>query len=145
MDQFTPISALVGGVIIGASVSLLWIAVGKIGGISGILAGATALSISWLERSWRLTFLAGLLVGAAVAFAFFPERFGIGIERSMPAWIGAGLLVGFGTRLGGGCTSGHGVCGISRLSTRSLVATGTFMFTAGVVVWAVRAFAGGSV
>jgi len=124
MANFTPIASLLGGMLIGAAAALLLLANGRIAGISGIAAGL--LSPQAGARTWRVLFLAGLLVGAFVA-----NRLGFGplpeIVASWPLIILGGLLVGFGTRLGGGCTSGHGVCGLARLSPRSLAATAVFM------------------
>jgi len=124
MANFTPIASLLGGMLIGAAAALLLLANGRIAGISGITAGL--LSPQAGARTWRVLFLAGILVGAFVA-----NRLGFGplpeIAASWPLIILGGLLVGFGTRLGGGCTSGHGVCGLARLSPRSLAATAIFM------------------
>lgn len=128
MEHFTPFSALLGGALIGTSASLMLLLNGRITGISGILGGL-------LQRpdaqglSERLTFLGGLLVGGLALALLAPSVFAMDLERSTGALVAAGLLVGFGTRLGSGCTSGHGVCGISRLSPRSLLATATFMAT----------------
>ncbi len=127
--------ALVGGVMIGLAAALLLFTNGRIAGISGILAGA--LGSRGPELGWRLTFLFGLLAGGALIFVM-PQRFDM---QGLPplSWVVvAGLLVGFGTRLGSGCTSGHGVCGVSRGSPRSLVATLTFMLTGALTVFLVR-------
>ena len=132
MADFTPVSAAIGGALIGLSATLLMLLTGRIAGISGIFAGCLGFSID--DRSWRLAFIAGLLLAplaaAAVGYAIpspqMPASWGIVVV--------AGLLVGFGTRLSGGCTSGHGVCGIARLSARSLAATAIFMATAVAVV-----------
>lgn len=140
MIVFTPYSALLGGVLIGLSACVLMWSIGRIAGISGIAAGA--LSTSGSERSWRLSFLAGLILGAGICIH------ALGIEWTpridFPTWlvIIAGVLVGFGTRLGSGCTSGHGICGISRLSKRSIVATVVFMGTGMATVFLVRHVAG---
>jgi uncharacterized membrane protein YedE/YeeE len=124
MENFTPLPSLAGGVMIGiAAVWLLW-ANGRIAGVSGILHGVFAEPPG--DRAWRILFLLGLV---AAGFAWHaamgpvPARQGFGLGWAAAA----GLLVGFGTRLGGGCTSGHGVCGIGRLSVRSFAAVGTFM------------------
>ncbi len=128
-------ASLLGGALIGASASLLWLFGGKIAGISGILS--RAFTASGNERTWRLWFLAGMvLVGALL------ERLaGSGSFDASPSiWVLglAGVLIGVGVQLSGGCTSGHGVCGVGRLSRRSLVATSTFMVTAIMTVWLVR-------
>ncbi len=132
MHNFTPFSALFGGVLIGLSASAILLLDGKIVGISGILAGV--LKPVKGDTLWRICFLAGLLAGGLLLRIVLPGAFAFGIIRPFPILIGAGLLVGFGTRLGSGCTSGHGVCGVSRLSPRSLVATGTFIATGAIVV-----------
>ena len=133
MHNFTPIASLLGGMLIGLSASAMLLFDGKIAGISGILAGV--LKPIKGDTLWRISFLAGLLAGGMLLRIFFPTAFDFGIIRPLPMLIVAGLLVGFGTRLGSGCTSGHGVCGVSRLSPRSLVATGTFIFTGALTVY----------
>jgi len=138
MDSFTPLSALAGGALIGLAAVVLMALNGRIAGISGILGGLVG-----PDRAWRIAFLAGLLGGPlAVQFlsGWSPD---IEIAASLPEIILAGLLVGFGTRLGSGCTSGHGVCGLARLSPRSLVATGTFMAAGVAVVFLLRHVIGG--
>jgi uncharacterized protein len=132
MAVFDPTSALLGGLLIGIASALLMVLNGRVAGISGILGGTLVGSAD--EKAWRLGFLAGLIVApilVSVVGQAVPEP-------KMPAsWlvvVAAGLLVGFGARLGGGCTSGHGVCGIARLSARSIAATAIFMATAIVVV-----------
>ena len=126
---FTPLASLVGGVLIGTSASLLLALEGRIAGISGIVSG-----ILRPERAgdsvWRGAFLGGLLAGGVLLSVVAPSSVAhtdVGVPLASVA--AAGLLVGFGTRLGGGCTSGHGVCGTSRLSKRSIVATLVFMAT----------------
>jgi len=128
------LSALIGGALIGASASLYWTFNGRIAGISGILSGA--LLNDGQERWVRLMFLLGLFA-AGVGFALFTNRVPAPTLPLLPLAL-AGLLVGFGTRMSGGCTSGHGVCGLSRLSVRSLVAVLTFMVAAALTVFAVR-------
>jgi uncharacterized membrane protein YedE/YeeE len=114
-----------GGALIGLAAVLLLALNGRIAGISGILAGVIT-SRDRLERSWRVIFLVGLITGPALYQLFYaPLR--LQVISSIPALLAAGLMVGFGTRLGSGCTSGHGVCGIARLSPRSIVATAVFM------------------
>ena len=121
------ISAIIGGTLIGVAASWLLLARGRIAGISGILGGLLG---RWDEQSaWRLSFLGGLLVGGGLLVAFMPTVIVAPSHRSIALVSIAGLLVGFGTRLGSGCTSGHGVCGLTRFSLRSLVATMTFMAT----------------
>lgn len=134
--DFTPLSGAVGGLLIGLAAALLVRANGRIAGISGILNGITDAVPG--ERGWRLAFLAGLLGGGALALALVPVP-GVGVS-DLP-WYGlavAGLLVGFGTRLGSGCTSGHGICGLARLSLRSVVATLVFMVAGMATVYVVR-------
>ncbi|HJU27806.1 MAG TPA: YeeE/YedE thiosulfate transporter family protein [Candidatus Binataceae bacterium] len=142
MANFTPISALIGGVLIGLGASAMLVFNGKIAGISGILAGV--LRPVKADTLWRACFISGLLVGGLVLRALLPSAFDFGALRSTGALIIAGLLVGLGTRLGNGCTSGHGVCGIARLSARSIAATATFMATGAAVVYAVNHLLGGS-
>lgn len=133
---FTPISALLGGALIGGSAVLLMFSIGRIAGISGIVAGA-AMEKGW-ERNWRLLFVVGLFVGAAlVALSTGALANSVPVASTTMMVIG-GIVVGFGARLGSGCTSGHGVCGISRLSARSIVATGTFMASGMVTVFILR-------
>ncbi|TBW56071.1 YeeE/YedE family protein [Marinobacter halodurans] len=138
--HFTPVSALVGGLIIGLAAVLLILINGRIAGISGILGGL--LTPSRGESAWRAAFLLGMIAAPLLwlALAALPA---IQIEASTPLLIVAGLLVGFGTRLGSGCTSGHGVCGLSRLSPRSLVATVLFMGAGFATVFVVRHVLGG--
>jgi uncharacterized membrane protein YedE/YeeE len=125
MENFTPLSALAGGALIGLAALLLLALTGRIAGVSGIINGA--IENPGPDRTWRLAFVLGLVAGAGLYLLANPE--GVVIRSGFPTgWlIAAGLLVGFGTRLGSGCTSGHGVCGLGRLSPRSLVATLTFM------------------
>lgn len=136
MENFTPVSALIGGLLIGASAALFLVLNGRIAGISGILGGL--LQPSRDDLGWRIAFLAGLLAAPLVYAAAGAAMPSVSIEASVPLLILAGLLVGFGTRLGAGCTSGHGVCGIGRGSPRSLAATGIFMATAILTVFVVR-------
>ena len=136
MNNFTPLSALAGGALIGLASVWLLAANGRIAGISGILHGLFAQPPG--ERGWRAAFLGGLLLAGFVWLAFFPA--GISPERNLILMAFAGLLVGFGTRLGGGCTSGHGVCGLGRLSLRSLVAVIVFMAAGMLAVFITRNF-----
>ncbi|MFT3925816.1 MAG: YeeE/YedE thiosulfate transporter family protein [Myxococcales bacterium] len=128
-------SALLGGTLIGLAAALMWWANGRIAGVSGILAGILDRNAD--ERRARVLFVAGLLLGGLLHFAV-PQRFDLGALPSLPVLLGAGLLVGIGTRLGEGCTSGHGVCGIGRGSPRSMVATLVFMGTAAFTVFVTR-------
>ena len=124
---FTPVSALLGGVLIGAAVLLLYHAMGRIAGISGMVAAGLRAATPGPERSWRLAFLLGLIGGPLIATAILRAPLIQPSPTSAPMLIVAGLAVGLGTGLANGCTSGHGICGVSRLSSRSLVATATFM------------------
>lgn len=124
--DFTPLSAFIGGLMIGAAASLLWLALGRIAGISGILGGAL-LGEGGAERIWRVLFLIGLPLGAALAVWLGWAEAPSAPPTQLGLAIAGGLLVGFGTRLGSGCTSGHGICGLARLSPRSLAATAIFM------------------
>jgi uncharacterized membrane protein YedE/YeeE len=143
MEHFTPIASSVGGILIGISAVLLLYFNGRIAGISGV--AGQILSPKEGDLSWRLAFVAGLIIAGIATFVVTPELFAIGIERSHLAVGLAGLFVGFGTRLGSGCTSGHGVCGLGRLSVRSLASVVTFMISGALVVFLVRALFGGSV
>jgi hypothetical protein len=125
MEHFTPISAGIGGILIGLSAAVLWLGIGRIAGISGILG--SLLTPHAGDIAWRVAFLAGLVL-APVLYGFAGGSVPEIILPSSPATIiVGGLLVGFGTRLGGGCTSGHGVCGLARLSPRSIAATLLFV------------------
>jgi uncharacterized membrane protein YedE/YeeE len=119
--------SLLGGVLIGLSAAVMLLVCGRIAGISGILGGA--LPVGGGDRGWRLWFLGGLLAGGALMALARPASFAVHMDRSAVAIAAAGLLVGVGTRLANGCTSGHGVCGVGRLSPRSVAATGAFMAT----------------
>lgn len=135
---FTPISSLLGGALIGASASALLALNGRIAGISSIVGGLVRGASS--ERGWRGAFLVGLLVAGTIVALTFPAALRSSASAPVPLGItvAAGLLVGYGTQLGGGCTSGHGVCGISRLSSRSIVATMTFMATGALAAFLVQ-------
>ncbi len=134
--NFTPISALAGGAIIGLAAAAMWWLLGRISGVSGILGNA--LSARGSDLGWRVAFIGGLLSAGVIAAVALPGAIHFNMESGYTRAIVAGLLVGFGTRMGGGCTSGHGVCGVSRLSKRSLVATGMFMASAVLVVFVMR-------
>jgi uncharacterized membrane protein YedE/YeeE len=133
--EFTPISALIGGALIGIAAVILMAANGRIAGISGIVGGLVGPGVG--DRAWRAAFIAGL-IAAPLAFMALGSPIEIEIPAGTGVLIVAGLLVGIGTQLGSGCTSGHGVCGISRLSTRAITATITFMASGAAVVYAVR-------
>jgi uncharacterized membrane protein YedE/YeeE len=124
MSHFTPVAAIEGGLLIGAAAALLWLANGRVAGISGI-AGGLANAMRG-DAGWRVAFLAGLLGAPLIYAALFGAPDG-SIAAGPARLMAAGLLVGFGSRLGGGCTSGHGVCGVARLSARSIVATSVFI------------------
>ena len=130
--QFTPFLSFLGGVLIGCAAWILLLFCGRIAGISGIIGGA--LSAATRDRGWRLAFLIGIIVSPLLYGLVHPLPV-IEVSASWPVLMIAGLLVGIGTRYGSGCTSGHGVCGLSRLSSRSLVATLTFMGVAFITVW----------
>lgn len=141
MANFTPLSGAIGGALIGLAAVLLMVFNGRIAGIAGIFAGM--FDPTTADRDWRVTFVLGLLAAPLAAML-------LGYTVPMPQMpasyvviVAAGLLVGFGTRLGNGCTSGHGICGLARLSPRSMVATGTFMAAAMVVVALMRHVIGG--
>ncbi|MCR6631981.1 MAG: YeeE/YedE family protein [Magnetospirillum sp.] len=135
MTDFSPWSALAGGGLIGAGAVLLMLANGRVMGISGIVGGL--LGTEGKEVPWRLAFIAGMLASGAVAgLAGGLHLKGSGLGLGVLA--AAGVLVGFGTRMGNGCTSGHGICGLARLSPRSLAAVITFMAVAGLVVFVRR-------
>ena len=136
MHDFTPIPALIGGALIGLSASLLLLTHGKVAGISGIYAGA--LRSDTPDRAMRIAFLVGLVAAGIALRVIAPSLFASAWSPSLPLAVAGGLVVGVGTRLGSGCTSGHGVCGLSRLSVRSLIATGTFMATGFATVFIVR-------
>ena len=141
MTNFTPLTGLIGGALIGLAATLLILINGRIAGISGIVGGV--LGGSGGEARWRGAFLAGLVVGPFVVAAVRGSLPEISLQASWPMLIVAGLLVGFGTRLGSGCTSGHGVCGIARGSPRSMWATFLFFTVAVVTVFVVRHVVGG--
>lgn len=122
---FTPVSGLLGGMLIGLAAVLLLLANGRIAGISGIVGGL--LTRATADMGWRVAFVVGLWLGAIVYWLIRGEVFTVQLVATWPVMLIGGLLVGFGTRMGGGCTSGHGVCGIARLSKRSTVATLVFM------------------
>ena len=133
--HFTPGLSLIGGVLIGTASALFILGNGRIAGISGILGGLLRPSSG--DVQWRLAFLAGLIVAPALVYLFIPFTAPT-IDADTGTLLAAGLLVGLGTRYGGGCTSGHGVCGLSRLSPRSLIATLAFMGAGIGIVYVMR-------
>ncbi|MDY6942556.1 MAG: YeeE/YedE thiosulfate transporter family protein [Pseudomonadota bacterium] len=139
MENFTPYSALIGGALIGLSATVLLLFNGRIAGLSGIVNGAVESSG---DRSWRWLFLLGVVGGALLHQLTLGPAFALR-EGYSPLLLGvAAFLVGFGTRMGNGCTSGHGVCGIGRLSVRSIVATLTFLGAGIVTVTVARQLLG---
>ena len=142
MDFTTYIGPVVGGLLIGLGATILMLFSGRIAGVSGIFSGL--LDPKPGDMGWRAAFVAGIAVGGAVLFALSPEIFATTLPRSLPAVALGGLLVGFGARLGSGCTSGHGVCGIARLGPRSIVATVTFIASGALVTLLVNKMAGGA-
>lgn len=137
MTDFTPLAGLTGGILIGLSAVLLMGGLGRVAGVSGIFG---ALLGRWLpDNGWRLLFILGLLAGAiltALLGGFEPD--GMNFPGNPLTTVVGGLLVGLGTAIGGGCTSGHGICGIARLSVRSMVSTAVFMFFAVATVYMMR-------
>jgi uncharacterized membrane protein YedE/YeeE len=142
MLTFTPVASTIGGALIGVSASILLAFSGRIAGISGIFGGALVPKRG--DSAWRVWFLAGLILTGVAWRIFSPASFGAPVAQPLSLTIFAGLLVGVGTQIGNGCTSGHGVCGISRGSKRSITATMIFMATAAVTVFIVRHVAGAS-
>ena len=137
-----PLHGLVGGILIGLAAAMMLLGAGRIAGVSGIAARATGLATSDMAMTSAWGFLAGLPLGAAVialATDWQPAQF-----APWPMMIVAGLIVGIGTRMGSGCTSGHGVCGVSRFSQRSMIATATFMAAGIATVFIVSRVGGGS-
>ena len=133
--NFTPLEAFIGGLIIGLSVVLFYVANGRIAGISGIINNSIFSKINRLDN---ILFIIGLILGPILYKLIVNPNINFNISSSVPLLILAGLLVGAGTKIGSGCTSGHGICGISRLSKRSLVATFLFMISAIVTVLITR-------
>jgi len=143
MTEFTPISATIGGALIGLAAVLLMATLGRIAGISGIVGGLTEKGAR-NDRDWRVAFLVGLIATPAVVGLAKPELLRSEFTVSLPLVVLAGVIVGLGTTLGNGCTSGHGVCGNARLSMRSLIATVTFMATGVATTFLVRHVIGGA-
>ena len=139
--SFTPIPALLGGMILGIAAALYVLLHGRILGISGIVSGLIHPKAG--DRSWRIVLILGLLTAPLLAALFFGIRPVVEVEADWFAVVLAGLLVGFGSQYGSGCTSGHGICGLSRLSPRSLVATLSFMGAGFLTVYVLRHLIGG--
>jgi uncharacterized membrane protein YedE/YeeE len=135
MESFTPVSGLIGGLLIGLAVTLLLLLNGRLAGISGIVSGLLFTKGSGI--AWRAVFVAGLLLGT-FAYALTAGTLPVEMQASTPVLVVAGLLVGFGTRLGSGCTSGHGLCGLARFSGRSVAATAVFFGVAMLTVFLTR-------
>ncbi|MCA9569470.1 MAG: YeeE/YedE family protein [Myxococcales bacterium] len=141
MEGFTPLSALAGGALIGLAASLFLYANGRIAGISGVYSGLLHPKAG--DIAWRMAFVGGLLAAGVIGGLVEPSAIGTA-DRSVAATAAAGLLVGFGVRMGNGCTSGHGVCGLTRFSRRSFVATLAFMGTGMLTASLVQALRGGA-
>lgn len=137
MENFTPVSSAVGGVMVGLAAALMYAFNGKIAGVSGVLGGLIG-DEDRGDRLWRVVYVIGMLVGGVGAAAVLPERIGTEIAAGAMTMGIAGFLVGYGTRLGNGCTSGHGVCGLARLSLRSLIAVLVFMGSGAITVFIVN-------
>jgi len=142
MSNFTPLSAILGGALIGLSATLLWVVNGRTAGISSIFGAI--IPVHRGDILWRIVFLAGLPIGAYLGARFAPALIAEVpatppvVDLAPVGLVIAGVLVGVGTRVSRGCTSGHGICGLARLSKRSFVAVGTFMLTAIVTVFVMR-------
>lgn len=136
MHNFTPYSALIGGALIGLAAALMLLLSGRIAGVSGIVG--SLLRPAKGDWGWRLAFVAGLVVAPLLVQWATDKPVSITIDSNLALLVSAGLLVGFGTSLGSGCTSGHGVCGISRLSPRSILATVVFMAAGAATVYVMR-------
>lgn len=142
METMTALMAIGGGLLIGSAAALLLLLTGRIAGVSGMVATAARMGAGGTPRSQATAFLVGLPIGA-ILIALLVRTPEVIVTSSVPLLIVAGLLVGFGTRLGNGCTSGHGVCGMARLSPRSIAATATFMASAAATVFILRHVIGG--
>jgi uncharacterized membrane protein YedE/YeeE len=142
LAEFTPISALAGGALIGLAASVMLLSMGRIAGISGIYKGILRPVPG--DLAWRLAFVGGLMAAGIALMFVAPSTIEATQTRSLGITAIAGLLVGVGVTMGNGCTSGHGVCGLSRMSRRSVVATATFMATGAATATAIQVFFGGS-
>jgi uncharacterized membrane protein YedE/YeeE len=134
---FTPLQSLGGGALIGLAAVSLMLVMGRIMGATGILAGIVSPS-SGSDRAWRLAILAGMVSGPVAVLALSGQMPVVQVPVSMPILLAGGLIAGIGVTFGAGCTSGHGVCGMARLSRRSIAATITFMITTGLTVFVIR-------
>ena len=141
MDIFTPMQAILGGVLLGAAALLLLGSNGRILGVSGIFGGL--LHFQHGETLWRFAFVLGMIVGGGLLMMWLPDTVIVNLDYSPAAVMLAGLLVGIGSRMGSGCTSGHGICGVGRISPRSIVATVTFMFAGAAAAIVVGQLFGG--
>jgi len=138
MTSFSPVSGLIGGVLIGFAAIFLMLTIGRIAGVCGITLNAMTASDAG-GKSWRLAFMLGLPVGALLVTALeLKDWAGVSFPATMPTTIIAGFIVGVGSTIGSGCTSGHGICGVARFSKRSIVATVTFIATAAATVFVIR-------
>ncbi|MFT5426000.1 MAG: putative membrane protein YedE/YeeE [Gammaproteobacteria bacterium] len=137
MENFTPVPAFAGGLLIGLSAIIMLLFNGRITGVSGILDGIVVNSKSG-DRLWRICFLAGLVLGGFIFNMIWPDAFVPRDRFSLPLLVAGGFIVGIGTRMGSGCTSGHGICGIARFSRRSILATVVFMLSGGITVYLIR-------
>ena len=135
MHNFTPLSGLLGGALIGLASTMLMLLTGRLAGVSGIAGGLLS---SASDKSWRIAFIAGLIAAALIVPLLGGPSAARPAAPNLVLFAIAGLLVGFGSRMGNGCTSGHGVCGFARLSARSIIATATFMAVAIATVAIVR-------
>ena len=141
-STFTPLSGLAGGALIGLASAALLLVSGRIAGVSGILGRSFFPAKG--DLGWRIAFLAGLPLGAWIVGVIAPSTTALAITHSAPLLVAGGLLVGVGTQIGSGCTSGHGICGIGRGSRRSIVATAIFMGVGVATVFVVRHLLGGA-
>ena len=137
MSNFTPISSLIGGLIIGSAVVLYFFTTGRLAGISGIFANGLTTK---KNRSSNLLFILGLIIGPLIYLIINDQKVSFNITNSFLLIILAGFFVGLGTRMSSGCTSGHGICGISRFSTRSIIATISFVITGVITVFILQQF-----
>ena len=135
MNNFTPLTAIVGGLLIGLSASVLLYFNGRIAGVSGIVGGV--INTKFSKTDWRWSFLVGLVIGAGL-WLIKSDTASIAFDVSLPAIVLGGILTGIGTQISLGCTSGHGVCGIARMSVRSIIATIVFLLFGALTVFVVR-------